>query len=525
MVAAAVACWILFSFVAWQKFARVLQAERYHTDSYVAWVVGGGGSRVFFGGRLDVVLHGTAMLSLAMLPRFPQWAPIPLSATALGWAALRLGGEKAGKKPFVYTARIKRLFTATVAVQSALFLVAWNFFRSEGLTAAAVLAGYMEPFIIAVGNAVSAPVEGALQEGFKREARRRLDGKTVVAITGSYGKTSTKEAVAHLLETSFPVFKTPGSFNTPMGLCKVVNESLEAHHEIIVAEMGATRKGDIRELCEIARPSVGVITSVGSAHLETFGSEENTASAKFELADALPPGGALIFNSDYPLARDKARGRPQKTATYGLEAGADFMPLNIRCDRDGTTFDLKTPPGLVEGVRIRPLGRLNALNVAAAFAVGTHFKIAPDRLRRAAATLPQTQARMELIDNRGSYLVINDGFNSNPVGAASALETLSLFEGYKKILVTPGLVDLGPMQETANFEFGQKAANHCDMVLLINERRTKPIYDGLMKGGFPVENARVFQSLAQARVFLQGATDERCVVLFENDLPDHMEKF
>ncbi|MBI3582051.1 MAG: UDP-N-acetylmuramoyl-tripeptide--D-alanyl-D-alanine ligase [Nitrospinae bacterium] len=525
MTAAAVASWVFFSVVAWQKFARVLQAERYHTDAYFGWVVQGGGARVFFGGWPDVLLHATAFLSLSMLPMFPGWAPIPLSAAAVGWAALRFGGEKGSKKPFVYTARIKRLFAATVIVQSALFLVAWRFFRSEGLTAAAVLAGYMEPFILAVGNVVSAPVERALQEGFKREARRRLAGKTVVAITGSYGKTSTKEAVAHLLETSFPVFKTPGSFNTPMGLCKVVNESLEAHHEIIVVEMGATRKGDVRELCEIALPSVGVVTSVGSAHMETFGSEENTAAAKFELADALPPGGALIFNSDYPLARDKARGRPQKTATYGLEAGADFTPLNIRCDRDGTTFDLKTPAGFVEGVRIRPLGRLNALNVAAAFAVGTHFGIPPDRLRRAAATLPQTQARMELMENRGSYLVINDGFNSNPVGAASALETLSLFDGYKKILVTPGLVDLGPTQETANFEFGQMAATHCDMVLLINERRTRPIYEGLMKGGFPPDKAAVFPSLALARVFLKDAADEKCVVLFENDLPDHMEKF
>jgi UDP-N-acetylmuramoyl-tripeptide--D-alanyl-D-alanine ligase len=268
-----------------------------------------------------------------------------------------------------------------------------------------------------------------------------------------------------------------------------------------------------------------VITAIGEAHFETFGSVANVAEAKFELADALPPDGALIYNNDYSLARDKAKGRPQRTVTYSLETASDFMPVNIRCDRGGSTFDVKTPKGLVEGVRIRLLGRLNALNVTAAFAVGMHFKIEPDRLRRAAATLPQMTARMELLETRGSYLAINDGFNSNPVGAASALETLSLFEGYKKILVTPGLVDLGEMHDAANREFGRNAAKHCDMVLLVNERRTKPIYEGLMSAGFPVENARVFQSLAQARIFLDGVADEKSVVLFENDLPDHMEKF
>jgi UDP-N-acetylmuramoyl-tripeptide--D-alanyl-D-alanine ligase len=264
---------------------------------------------------------------------------------------------------------------------------------------------------------------------------------------------------------------------------------------------------------------------VGAAHFETFGSEENIALAKFELADALPPDGLLIYNADYPPAREKAKGRPQKIVTYSLDAPADYTPVNIRCDGNGSTFDIKTPDGMVDGVRIRPLGRLNALNVTAAFAVGAHFKIPAERMKRASATLPQTPARMELLENPGSYLVINDGFNSNPVGAASALETLSLFDGYKKFLVTPGLVDLGDLHEAANFEFGKKAAKHCDTVALVNERRTRPIYDGLISGGFDPANIRVFASLSAAREFLAAAADAKSVVLFENDLPDHMEKF
>ncbi|MBI3793166.1 MAG: UDP-N-acetylmuramoyl-tripeptide--D-alanyl-D-alanine ligase [Nitrospinae bacterium] len=521
----ALVCWALFFIAAVRKFSHVLQAERYHTNAYLGWALKGGGARVYMTGKYEGAVHLFALASFAMLPRFPREASWALAVCALAWAAPNLRPEKNAKKPLVYTARVKRLFIAVLVIYAVPLAVAWTAMGRDALILCVVALGYLAPLLVAGGNIATSPVEMALQSGFKREARKRLKGKTVVAITGSYGKTGTKEAVAHLLETSFPLLKTPGSFNTPMGLCKVINDSLEPGHEMFVTEMGATRKGDIRELCEIAPPSVGIITSVGTAHFETFGSEGNVAKAKFELADALPPDGLLIYNADYPLAREKAKGRPQKTVTYSLDHPADFTPLNIRCDENGSTFDIKTPTGLVEGVRIRPLGRLNALNVTAAFAVGAHFKIPLDRLARSAATLAQTPARMELLENPGSYLIINDGFNSNPVGAASALETLSLFTGRKKFLVTPGLVDLGEMHDLANFEFGKKAAGHCDWVLLVNERRTRPIYDGLLSAGFDSERLRVFPSLASARAFLDKTADKNGVALFENDLPDHMETF
>ena len=524
---AAGAAWILFSAAAMLRFAHVLQAERYHTVAYAKWVLEGGGLKTFTGNRHGFGMHLAAfgfllLLLSSLMPR--NYAEFALALIAIAWAATSIRADKGRKKPLVITARIKRLFFVTLIIEAAIIVIAFP--CGEAVTIGTlVLLGYMQPFMLAMGNIASAPIEKALQEGFKKQARQKLRGKQVVAITGSYGKTGTKEAVAHLLETKYPLVKTPGSFNTPMGLCKVINEKMETHHEMFVTEMGATRPGDIKELCELVRPTVGIITSIGVAHLETFGTADTVARTKFELADALPPDGTLIYNADYELARKYAEGRPQTKITYGLDYSADYMPLNLRCGREGSVFDIKTPRGTIEGVKIQLLGKLHALNVTAAFAVGRHFGIDPERLRHAAGTLAQVEARLQLIQNPGGYLIINDGFNSNPVGAATAAETLGYFAGFKKIMVTPGIVDLGGEHEKVNFAFGKSAAPFCDAVLLINERRTKPIADGLMAAGFDRANIHAFASLAAARTWLATTADEKCVVLFENDLPDHMEQF
>ncbi|MBI5178822.1 MAG: UDP-N-acetylmuramoyl-tripeptide--D-alanyl-D-alanine ligase [Nitrospinae bacterium] len=518
--------WMFFYAAALARFASVLQAERYHTDAYLKWAAQGGAIRTFGKGVSDQWLHAAILIFVAMLylpHATPGIAMIGLIACGAVWAAGNIVPDKEAKKPFVFTARVKRLFAITAALDIAL-LVAAKKTAGAHFIPVAVLIGYCQPLALALGNLAAGPVESALQAGFKRQARKKLAGKTVVAITGSYGKTGTKEAVAHLLETGFPIVKTPGSFNTPMGLCKVINEKMQPHHEMFITEMGATRRGDIKELCDMVRPAVGIITSIGEAHFETFGSMEKVGQTKFELADALPPDGVLFINNDYEAARKLAQGRPQKLITYGLEIPSDYMPQNIRCDRNGSTFDIKTPVGTVENVRIRLLGKLHVINVTAAFAVGRHFKIAPERLKHAASTLPQVEARLQLIENPGSYLIINDGFNSNPVGAKAAVETLGLFNGFKKILVTPGIVDMGGKHEQANFAFGLAAAKYCNTVLLINQRRTQPIADGLAKCGFSGD-LQVFPSLALAREYLNTAADANSVVLFENDLPDHMEKF
>ena len=528
--------WFIFSAILIRRFVYILQLEHYHTDQYIKWLKGGG-PRIYFRRPYTKLLHPAVVaVTLAVLFSIgPLNVEIGLLALlAFIWAAGHYMSVMPMKKPFVYTPRVIRIVTTLVMIEAALLAVAAWYYSYRGFAGMVVALGYLQWYIVAVANRVAGPLEVMLQNGFKKQAREKLEGKKVIAITGSYGKTGTKEAVAHMLETTFPLLKTPESYNTPMGLCKVVNEQLQPHHEIFVAEMGATRKGDITELTEFCRPDIAVITATGEAHLETFGSHETVAKTKFELAEALSPEGVLIINNDYQrsrlLAADfiaqrrfLASNRP-RLFTYGLETDSDYMPINITCGRDGSKFDLKTPDGTVRDISIKLLGKLNVINVTGAFVLGRYLGISEEALKAAAATLPQMEHRLQIRENRGSYLVIDDGFNSNPLGAAAAVEALGYFEGYRKILVTPGIVDLGGKQEEVNFEFGQVAARHCDQVILINKELTKPIREGLLKAGFAEDKIESFPSLAEAKPFINSVADEKSVVLFENDLPDHMEE-
>lgn len=523
-----VTCFAAFSLIVLRRFAHALQLEHYHTDGYLKWFWQGAGLRVYSRCKYAKIIHLFIFaIAASVFFSFGPWEveSVLLGALALVWVAGHYKPATSIKKPFVYTARVKRLF-ATLFIIEASIIMATLSQGERWFLITAIVFTYSQALLLAVANTAVRPLENFLQKRFKKNARRKLAGKTVVAITGSYGKTGVKEAVAHLLETAYPLLKTPGSYNTPMGLCKIINERMEPHHELFVTEMGATRKGDIKELCELAPPDVGVITATGQAHLATFGTLENIAQTKFELANALRPDGALFINSDYEAARRLAARYTksgQELITYGLKITADYMPQNIHCGKGGSTFDLKTPTGIIKGISIRPLGRFNVMNAVAAIAVGRRFGISDDKLKAAVATLPQMEHRLELLENPGSYLVINDGFNSNPLGAEQAVETLGYFEEYRKIMVTPGIVDLGAKHEEANFNFGKTSARFCDVVILIHEKRTAPIRAGLLEGGFPEGNIKTFASLAKARPYINKIADARSVVLFENDLPDHME--
>ena len=529
-------CWFALYFVVARRFVYVLQLERYHTKPYLDWIKVGAPA-VYFRRSYTKILH-PAVIVLTLLVIFsvgPLHVELGLLATlAVIWTAGHYKPAVPIKKPFVYTPRVFRLFAVLVIVEAAILVFTGSLFGYRGFVTALVALGYLQMYMVAIANGVARPLESVLQEGFKKKAREKLAGKKIIGITGSYGKSGTKEAIAHLLETKFPLFKTPRSYNTPLGLCKAVNEKIEPSHELFVTEMGATRRGDIKELCEICPPDIAIITSTGEAHLESFGTPEEVALTKFEIADALGKNGVLFINNDYERSRRlaakfisqkrfRSTQRP-RLITYGLETESDYMPFNLKCGREGSVFDLKTPDSVLEKMTIKLLGKLNGINVTAAFAVGRHLGLNSDSLKAAAATLPQMEHRLQVRENPGSYLVIDDGFNANPIGAAVAVETLGYFEGLQKILVTPGIVDLGGRQETANFDFGQTAARYCDRVILINRRRTQPIKNGLLEAGFAEDKIESFPSLAEAKPFINSVADEKSVVLFENDLPDHMEE-
>ena len=445
------------------------------------------------------------------------------------------------KKPLVYTARVKRMLAAIVILQLlhvAAFAVPYYLLimRNEANDAFVLLLGgcwvlfgcytlqFLAPWTVLLANAVNMPIERAIRGHFINEAKEKLQNSpnlTVIGITGSYGKTSVKHFLHTLLRAKYNVLMTPGGANVPMSVVRTVREQLTAAHEIFICEMGAKNVGDIKELCDIVRPKHGILTSIGPQHLETFGSLENVISTKFELADALPAEGILFANGDDENIQAKLGEYPNVITYAPFENGSAYYAEDITADHRGTTFTLVTPQGERETFTARLIGRHNVVNLvgaaAAAHTLGVPLRALKGQMRKIAPV----QHRLELLDKGGGLLVIDDAYNSNPTGAKAALDALALFEG-TKVLVTPGMIELGAKQEELNRRFGEQAAAVCGYIALVGAAQTKPIREGILAAGFAREKLIVEETLREALAKVYALPyDGRKIILLENDLPDN----
>ncbi|ATY85373.1 UDP-N-acetylmuramoyl-tripeptide--D-alanyl-D-alanine ligase [Kyrpidia spormannii] len=448
------------------------------------------------------------------------WVAFAVAVSALALRGVRLPA----KKPLVWTSRAKRLYACFLGLNLVLGLISAMVGPRFGLP----VLGFMlwtEPLWMMVATGLMSPVERRINNRFLRAAREKLAQRPdliIVGITGSYGKTSTKFILGTLLTQKFNVLVTPDSYNTPMGVCRVVNERLKPEHEVFVVEMGARQPGDIRELADLVHPKIGVLTAVGPVHLETFGSVEAVARTKYELIKSLPPDGLAVMNYDNPYCRELAKEtRHVQVEGYGLEnPGTRLFVSDVHVSEKGTTFVLADrETGESVSCRTDLLGRHQVLNILGAVSVARHLGLS---LRQIAAGIGQLQPvphRLQLIRSGGVY-VIDDAFNANPTGTEVALEVLSGFSG-RKVVVTPGMVELGGEEERYNREFGQRMAQVCDHVILVGPERTKPIAAGLLDGGLPRDRVSVVTSLEEATAVLQQLLRPGDAVLFENDLPDN----
>ena len=310
-----------------------------------------------------------------------------------------------------------------------------------------------------------------------------------------------------------------------MGICKVINNQLEASHKALILEMGARYEGNIKELCDLATPDVSVITNVGISHLETFGSKEAIAKEKSTLARELKEGGTLILNGDDPLVRKMAKLRDDvKTVFVGSEGS--IRASNIQTGSKGTSFLMEwyNEEGEFVGnekVTTRLLGQHNIQNMLLGAAVAREFDIRLKTIALAASRMEPVEHRLEL-KHRDGFVVIDDAFNSNPVGAANAVEVLSSFQQGRKFIITPGMIELGEKEADKNEEFGRQIGeSNTDVAILVGEERTKPILKGIQstKKGKEKE-VRVVNSLFEANDLLKSEGQKGDVVLYENDLPD-----
>lgn len=427
------------------------------------------------------------------------------------------------KKKLIYTHRVKRLIVTNVFLYVFTLVIIGLSSNRQAVIMAICLLNFIEPILLIISNMLINPIEKAINHHFINDAKRILkSNKTikVIGVTGSYGKTSVKYYLQTLLSGRFNVLITPESYNTPMGVVKTIRSSLKATHEIFICEMGARYVGDIKDICDIVNPECGIITAIGPQHLKTFGSIENIVNTKFELADAIQPSGLLVLNGGNEYIRGK--GKQYKNVVYynTNEDNNGYKAQDISLSQSGTKFTVVSPFGEKEFFQTRLVGEHNIVNILGAISVANMLGIPLKDLVIPVRQLQAVDHRMQMI-KKGRVTIIDDAYNSNPVGSKAAVKTLSMFDGLK-ILVTPGMVELGKEEERYNLEFGEFAAEHCDYIILIGEKHTRPILRGLKNKNFSKDRYRIFEKITDAVSYAYSIpTDKQKYILLENDLPDN----
>ena len=449
--------------------------------------------------------------------------------------------EKNQKTPIVWTDRAKRLlkkhklvnyifFVLVVVISLVLFDLTKSYVISVISTLVlSFLIYFFQYRLLILTNKWAKPTEDKINMGFYTSAQKKIkkfkkeNDLKVLGITGSFGKTSVKFISDTILSEGLRVKNTPSSFNTPMGLSKIINNELESDREVFIAELGAKVPGEIHEVAQLVQPDIGIITAIGPTHMHLFKTIENIQKTKYELIEDLPEDGIAIFNYDNDYVKPLADKTKKKTYRYGTK---DFDKLDVYADEievneEGSKFMLH-----IKGVgeikcETRLLGLHNISNLLAAATAAHVLGLSLEEIQRGIKKVEPVEHRLSLIPSSNGTIIIDDAFNSNPVGFRAALDVLREFKDHRKIIITPGMVELGAMEEDENRKIGEVMADVIDFPILVGKKRTMPIYEGLKNKSFNEDNIYRVSSLAEATEVLAKISVPGDVVLFENDLPDN----
>ncbi|MEA2452853.1 MAG: UDP-N-acetylmuramoyl-tripeptide--D-alanyl-D-alanine ligase [Actinomycetota bacterium] len=443
------------------------------------------------------------------------------------------------KKPLAMTGRAWRILVTATFLNAIASLVIPGMAHLMGgapydlitWAVVTVLLFFSAPRLLTVADILMTPIQSFINSGYQRKARARLDrvGPVVIGVTGSFGKTSTKFAIAQLLGGSEAAFATPGSYNTPMGVVRAINEGLEDTHRFVVIEMGAYREGDIAQLCDFARHSIGVLTAIGPAHLERFGSMDAIKRAKYEIIQKLPRDGVAVMNTDDLNVRalaDRTTGVP--VVRYGIDRTGEpnVTARDHSYSPQGTVATIVDAEGGELRITTKLLGEHAIQFILAGVAIARIQGIPLADLGPRIEAMEPVEHRLQLIKGAGGVTVIDDAFNSNPSGAAAALEVLADFDetdANQIVVVTPGIVELGELQSEANERFGRHAATVADHLIVVGRVNRDAIVRGATGEGDLKAEVIVVDTLDDATERLKTLLKPGDVVLFENDLPDQYE--
>ncbi len=517
----AVMCAVL-GIVALTRQYQMLQQNSYFAVRYLRWYKGVIKSRVapILKALLGAVLVVTALSeSFGLKILLFAICGVALLIEAVSSVCL----NKKSIKKLVVTARVKRMWVAggVILCLIAVLSVIVGGIAGKVLLAVLFIMCALPEITALISLFIMKPIEKCISNYYVNDAKKILrnhKNMTVIGVTGSYGKTSTKFILGRILSERYNTLVTPENYNTPMGIVITVRRDLKPQTEVFVCEMGAKRKGDIKEDCQIANPDLGVITSIGPQHLDTFGNIETVVSTKFELADWVKlKNGKMYLNGDNQYIKEKAG--EYSSVTYGV-GDCDCKACDISYSPKGLTVTLNYK-GEEMKVTSRLLGYHNALNIAAAVGVAFDLGLTSEEIAFAVSKLKPAEHRLELKSYINGSTLIDDAYNSNPEGCLEAARVLGCFDGMKKIIVTPGLVELGEQEYEANRRLGVEAAKYADIIILVGQKRSIPLAEGVKAQNFPEENLYVVSSFKEALGLFSPMLDSNTVILFENDLPDN----
>ena len=530
--------WFLMCAVKTKYFLHMMQIEVYNSNKYIEWMeshkekVYPKNDKIYT--VLSVINSVFFVFAKVIMDDMSNVFSFAAVTIVFVFMFLNIRAKYESKKPLVFTARAKRLYTIAIGLSVAdylIVLILFQLFTGDIIKYFPIWAGllsviyFLSAYYMAGASFIAKPIENNINKKFYDSASnkiKKMKNITSLGITGSYGKTSTKFFAATIIGEKFKVLNTPESYNTPMGISKIINNDLNEDYDVFIAELGATKIGDIDEVAKLTNPEIGIITSIGPCHLETFKSIDNIMRTKYELIENLPVDGVAIFNYDNEYVKKLADKTFKEKILYGIEniEATDVFATNINVGSKGSTFSLSINGLGTIDCETKLLGEHNILNILAGVAAAKVLGLSLEEIKEGIYKIESVEHRLQLIDPGTGVIVIDDAFNSNPDGAKAALDVLDSFKDKRKIIVTPGMVELGEIEEKENGKFGENIAIVCDIAILVGKKRTLPIYNGIRRKGFNENNLYVVNSLDEASKLLGTMTKSGDVVLFENDLPD-----
>lgn len=437
------------------------------------------------------------------------------SAKFISWIAHHfLTRTIENKKPLVWTQKAQAVYYLSLVLAVIVLIMLTFWYQLIGFFIGILLATQAYLFVI-LASFLLFPIETEKKMRIKKETERKLASLKklkIIGVTGSYGKTSVKEFLYQILRTKYAVLRTPESYNTPYGIAKVVDLELDDSYDYFICEMGAYRRGDIKEICDMVHPQFGIVTGINEQHLETFGSIENTIKGKFELLDALPENRFGVVNGDNESIKNTI-AKYKNSTTYGF-SDDKFSLKTIKQTSDGSTFSLVLDGKMYQG-QTKLLGNPNVQNILGAATMSYLLGMKPHEILAAIKKMKPVHHRLE-ITHQENMTIIDDAYNSNVNGFQEAIALLTSFH-QPTVFVTPGIVDLGDKTFSIHKKLGE-LLNDIDYVFLVGKsERTKGLKEGMTTKQKIIEVKtlnEIWEKIADLHL-------THPVVLLENDLPDN----